>query len=97
MSGFDTPSQHVHNGKNLLQRGKLDAARQEFARATELDPNYTPAYLGLAQVFIRMGDIDKAFEYMTLAEKFAASDKEKADVAEGFKELNDLKKQKIQK
>ena len=91
MSGLDTPSHHVFNGNNLLQRGKFEAARQEFARATELDPNYSPAYVGLGLVFGRQGDIDKAYDYMAKAEELASDEEQKADVADGYEELNELK------
>ena len=96
MAGLDTPSHHVYNGKNLLQRGKFEAARQEFTRATELDPNYSPAYVGLGLVFGRQGDIEKAYEYMAMAEELATDEEQKADVADGYEELNELKAKAVE-
>jgi Flp pilus assembly protein TadD len=53
---LDTPVQHVHNGNTLLKSGKIDAAFREFSRAKELDPNYSPAYVGLSLVYGLRGD-----------------------------------------
>ncbi len=53
---LDTPVNHVHNGDTLLKAGKIDAAFREFSRAKELDPNYSPAYVGLSLVYGLKGD-----------------------------------------
>ena len=55
---LDTPEQHVKNGHNLLARNKIDAAQAEFERAQTLDAGYAPAYVGLALVQARQGDVD---------------------------------------
>ena len=53
---LDTPVHHVRNGNTLLKAGKIDDAFREFSRAKELDPNYSPAYVGLSLVYGLRGD-----------------------------------------
>jgi len=53
---LDTPVHHVKNGNTLLKAGKIDDAFREFDRAKELDPNYSPAYVGLSLVYGLKGD-----------------------------------------
>ena len=53
---LDTPVHHVNNGHTLLKAGKIDDAFREFSRAKELDPNYSPAYVGLSLVYGLRGD-----------------------------------------
>jgi Tfp pilus assembly protein PilF len=53
---LDTPVHHVKNGNTFLKAGKIDDAFREFSRAMELDPNYSPAYVGLSLVYGLRGD-----------------------------------------
>jgi len=55
-SWLDSPARHVHNGNQLLESGKLDAAFREYNRAVELDSNYPPAYIGLSMIYGIKGD-----------------------------------------
>ncbi len=64
---FDTPTHHVNNGNTLLKAGKIDDAFREFSRAKELDPNYTPAYVGLSLVYGLRGDDSASAMYLKKA------------------------------
>jgi tetratricopeptide (TPR) repeat protein len=90
--GLDTPSQHVANGHQLLERGKIDDAYREFVRAKELDPNYVKAYVGLGVALGKKGDIDAGMETMAVAERMAGSAREHEAVQKGYAQLNELKR-----
>lgn len=64
---LDTPVQHVKNGNTLLKAGKIDDAFREFNRAKELDPNYSPAYVGLSLVYGLRGDDANSAMYLKKA------------------------------
>jgi tetratricopeptide (TPR) repeat protein len=64
---LDTPMHHVYNGNTLLKAGKIDAAFREFSRAKELDPNYSPAYVGLSLVYGLKDDDEASAMYLKKA------------------------------
>jgi tetratricopeptide (TPR) repeat protein len=64
---LDTPVHHVKNGNTLLKAGKIDDAFREFSRANELDPNYSPAYVGLSLVYGLRGDDASSAMYLKKA------------------------------
>ena len=64
---LDTPVHHVNNGNTLLKAGKLDAAFREFSRAKELDPNYSPAYVGFSLYYGLKGDDETSAVYLKKA------------------------------
>lgn len=64
---IDTPVHHVSNGNTLLKEGKLDDAFREFSRAKELDPNYSPAYVGLSLYYGLKGDDEASAVYLKKA------------------------------
>jgi len=64
---LDTPVQHVRNGDTLLKAGKIDDAFREFSREKELDPNYSPAYVGLSLVYGLRGDDETSAMYLKKA------------------------------
>jgi tetratricopeptide (TPR) repeat protein len=64
---LDTPVNHVNNGNILLKAGKIDDALREFSRAKKLDPNYSPAYVGLGLVYGIKGDEETSAMYMKKA------------------------------
>ena len=66
-SWLDTPVNHVRNGNTLLEAGKIDDAFREFSRAEELDPNYSPAYVGLSLVYGLRGDDATSATYLKKA------------------------------
>ena len=61
---LDTPVHHVRNGNTLLKAGKIDDAFREVSRSTELDPNYSPAYVGLSLVYGLRGDDASSAMYL---------------------------------
>ena len=89
--GLDTPSQHVANGNQLLEVGKVDDAYREFVRAKELDPNYVKAYVGIGVALGKKGDIDAGMQALAAAEKMADSALEQEAVQKGYAQLNALK------
>ena len=64
---LDTPVHHVRNGNTLLKAGKIDDALREFNRAKELDPDYSPAYVGLSLVYGLRGDDETSVMYLKKA------------------------------
>ena len=89
--GLDTPSQHVANGHQLLERGKIDDACREFVRAKELDPDYIKAYVGLALALGHKGDMGAAMRTMGQAKEMADSAQDRDLVHKGFEQLSHIK------
>jgi Flp pilus assembly protein TadD len=92
--GLDTPSQHVANGHQLLDQGKLDAACREFDRAKELDPNYIRAYVGLGVALGKKGDIEAGMQSMAEAKKMAGSTQDFEMIRQGYEQLAAIKRSK---
>jgi len=82
--GLDTPSQHVTNGHQLLQRGKFDDACREFVRAKELDPHYPLAYVGLGIALGHKGDLENGLKNLAQAKELAVSAEDRAAVQKGY-------------
>lgn len=95
--GLDSPSIHVANGNNLLERGKVDDAYREFQRAKTLDPSYTPAYIGLGIVLGRQGYIDDGLKTLDMASEMADNEKDRTAVKQGYYRLHELKRHQDQK
>ncbi len=91
-TALDTPSRHVDNGMKFLQIDKIDAAVLEFSRATELDPEYAPAYTGLGLAYGRMGNFVKGYEFIESASKKARGDEQESAVKDARMQLDSLKK-----
>jgi hypothetical protein len=89
---LDTPSRHVDNGMKFLNINKIDAAVLEFSRATELDPEYAPAYTGLGLAHGRMGDFAKGYEFIELAAKKARGYEQESAIKDARMQLDTLKK-----
>jgi tetratricopeptide (TPR) repeat protein len=87
---LDTPQQHVKNGHNLLDRGKVESAREEFLRAKALDEKYAPAYVGVALVQARQGDVEGGLATLERAKSLTATAEEREAVARCFKELKGM-------
>lgn len=66
---LDTPSRHVENGIRLLNVGKTEDAFREFNRARQLDPEYSPAYVGIGFCHGLMGDYEKGLKAMEEAQR----------------------------
>jgi tetratricopeptide (TPR) repeat protein len=84
---IDTPTHHIDNGYKLMAYGKIDAAVQEFTRAMELNPRYSPAYVGLGMAYGMQGNPARGRELMRQAQKLAQTDEERREVAMGFEGL----------
>jgi hypothetical protein len=59
---LDTPDNHYSQGLRELKRGNVDAASDEFGRATALNPDYPGGYAGMGLVWAESGNYAKAFE-----------------------------------
>lgn len=88
--GLDTPSQHVSNGHQLLKRAKVEDAVREFERARELDPAYSPAFVGLAIARGRSGDVRGGLEILEQAERLAQTPEEREMVADVYNQLREM-------
>jgi hypothetical protein len=88
--GLDTPAQHVKNGHSLLSCGKIDAANAEFLRATTLDGNYVPAFVGIALVQGHRGNIDEGVETLNQAKGLTTTAEEEQAVDQGYRQLHEL-------
>lgn len=84
---LDTPSHHVKNGDKLLKSGKVDAALREYTRARELDPKYSPAYIGLGLVHGVKGEYEEGFGMLKTADRCARGDEQKVAVNVGLMRL----------
>jgi len=87
---LDTPAQHVKNGHSLLSFGKVDAANAEFLRATILDGNYVPAYVGIALVQGRQGNIDEGFKTLDWAKGLTTTPEDEEAVNQGYRQLAEM-------
>ncbi|UCD33213.1 MAG: hypothetical protein JSV38_04920 [Desulfobacterales bacterium] len=92
---LDTPMHHVKNGNKMLKIGKIDAALREFTRAKELDPKYSPAYVGLGLVHGIKGDYENGFKQLKMAGKYAKGDEQTIAVHVGYMRLYILGSDKI--
>jgi hypothetical protein len=91
-AALDTPSRHVDNGMKFLHINKIDAAVSEFSRATELDPEFSPAYTGLGLAYGRMGDFEKGYQFIELASKTARGYEQESAVKDARLQLDTLSK-----
>ncbi|MFH1240721.1 MAG: tetratricopeptide repeat protein [Pseudomonadota bacterium] len=89
---LDTPRHHASTGFKLIKKGYLYDADREFNLAVELDPHYSPAYLGLGLVYGIRRDFKKAFEAMGSAKDYAKDKEDKALACMGFMRLYSMQK-----
>ncbi|MBU4208103.1 MAG: S-layer homology domain-containing protein [Proteobacteria bacterium] len=94
---LDTPEHHVITGNKLLKAGEIDKAFKEFDRAKMLDPEYSPAHVGLGLVCGLNGDFKKGFAYMDKAEDYAKEKNHAVTVNIGYMRLYILGKEKVDK
>ncbi len=85
---LDTPAQHVSNGMQLVDAGKLADAGREFEAAQALNPNYAGAYVGQSIVAARNGKFDQARRLLKRAAELAKEDWERAQLEVAVMELN---------
>ncbi len=94
---LDTPVHHVNNGNKLLESGKIMDASREFARAVELDPKYSPAYVGSGLVSGMKKDYASGFEMMKKANGYAMGKAQKLNVHIGYMRLYIMGKEPVDK
>jgi len=61
-SVLDTPDNHYRQGLRELEIGQLDAALEEFNRATALNPDYAGGFVGVGLVKAEQNDFESALE-----------------------------------
>ena len=83
-SEMDTPEHHVSSGYKYLNAGKYDDAFREFDRARQLDPKFSPAFVGLGLTAAYQQSYEDALEFMNTAKKTAKGDAQTYDVPVGF-------------
>lgn len=76
----DDPVLHEKLGSVYQRLGKTEAARAEFERAIQLDPNRSFPYQQLANVYTRLNQPQKADFYAKLANAAAANDRQLQNV-----------------
>ncbi len=94
---LDTPEHHVSNGNKMLRQDKIDDALNEFNMAKELDPKYSPAYVGLGLVHGYKNDFKNGFNVMEKAEGYAQGDEQKVGVHIGYMRLYTMGGKKVHK
>ena len=94
---LDTPEHHVANGNKLLKADEIDKAFKEFNRAKMLDPEYSPAYVGLGLVYGLKGDFKKSFNSMDKAEDYAKGKGQEVGANIGYMRLYIMGKEKVDK
>lgn len=94
---LDTPGHHVKNGNKMLKTGKIDGAFREFNRAKELDPKYSPAYVGLGLVYGLRGEYENGFKHLKIGNKYADGNEQKINVKVGHMRLFIMGRDKIDK
>ncbi len=65
------PNHYRFRAELLRLWGKLDKARKDYQRMTELDPKSAVAFNGLAEVYLQSGDFDPALEAAQRAAELA--------------------------
>jgi len=85
---IDTPLYHVDIGDKMLDLYKIDSAFREFSRAVEMDPKYSPAYVGLGLVHGYYGDYASATVDLESADRYARGKEQEVAVFVGYMRLN---------
>ncbi|MBF0101343.1 MAG: hypothetical protein HQK77_10595 [Desulfobacterales bacterium] len=94
---LDIPEHHVTNGYKMLKEELWDNALAAFTRATELDPKYSPAYVGLSLVNASRNEFDIALKFMEKAGSYAKDDLQLYNLHIGYIRLYSLGREKIHK
>jgi len=85
---FSQSPDELFNSANIsLEAGNVSEAEAGFNAALQIDPTFAPAYLGLAQVAIRRGDLSKTQQYIKEA---IDADEENQEFRDEFDRLNEL-------
>ena len=85
---FSQSPDELYNAANIsLEAGNVPEAEAGFNAALQADPTFAPAYLGLAQVAIRRGDLSKTQQSIKEA---IDADPENQEFRDEFERLNEL-------
>jgi len=68
---IDTPGYHIRTGEKMLEFNKIESAFREFNRAIDLDPKYSPAYIGLGLTHAFRDEFEKGLEALSKADRYA--------------------------
>lgn len=82
-----SPDALLTDAQAQLETGKVDAAETGFKQVLKIDPTYAPAMVGLAQVYMRKGDMDSTQHYL---KKAIEADPENQEFRDEFERLNEL-------
>ena len=69
----DNPLSHVSDAQRHMDDGSFDRAFEELELALRLDPAYSRAYLLAGEIFVKLGEVDKARAQLFKALALAAS------------------------
>ena len=78
VSDADNPAHHYLVGMDMIDKGQVGEAEARFNRATQLDPDYTPAIGGLALVAALKAEAEADKEYRAVDLKRALDNLDKA-------------------
>ena len=85
---FSQSPDELYNAANIsLEAGNVPEAEAGFNAALQADPTFAPAYLGLAQIAIRRGDLSKTQQSIKEA---IDADPENQEFRDEFERLNEL-------
>ncbi len=96
-AALDTPEHHVSNGNKLLKANKIEDAFKEFNRAKDLDPKFSPAYVGLGLVYGLRNDFENGFKSLKKAAKYSKGKPQELAVLIGNMRLYIMGQTKIHK
>ncbi|MBW2046760.1 MAG: hypothetical protein JRI96_18125, partial [Deltaproteobacteria bacterium] len=77
-SYLDTPEQHALNGFKFISKQRVLDAQREFKESLATNPEYSPAYRGLALAYGMKGEFQAAYDSFDKAMRYAKSPEEKA-------------------
>jgi Tfp pilus assembly protein PilF len=63
----EDPHVFCHRAIQALQRGEFEQALQSFTRTLELDRTFVPAWVGQVRMFIELGELRKACQWVEKA------------------------------
>jgi tetratricopeptide (TPR) repeat protein len=82
-----SPVEFYKSAQASLDAGKLSIAEKELNAAIAADPTYAPAYLGLARVSMRKGDLEATNKYLNEALEVEPENKAFREESESMQEL----------
>ncbi len=83
--------ENLNLGERYLQELDYEQAIAAYTAAIEIDPKNIDAYLGLADVYVAMGDYDRAVEVLETAPEVSAHEK----VKDKIEDISEQKEQAI--